>query len=945
MTKLTQTQIKTIIKQSEETGFHQILNDTEQNAYNMEGGKYTITNIDKFIDTSVEKISNKQNWGLVFCLNDKVSDKQILSFDLDFKDEQLGSQSFNISRDIIKIVKEMYGDEEDFFEPLVEKNISSNNIHIYFNKIFLTSSEITEVRKIVNHELSDKYNNDKIIDYLSQGKTLIRLPYFNKYSIKEGGYVPDSYYVAFDIYKEKEIKMGMNKKSKLNGIRKWFKEIIPTKFNENYEDYKDFEYEISEKYKSIKESISKSEDKKRIEYEDILTKVDINTDRTDKGTIVDLLQGFKQGYFNDFENWKRLVIILSNNGFSCEEVISYLRKNLPDYTDKYDLENRNLYNSAKTNSVEEYKKITIGTLYFMLKEHNPEYYEEMKKKTKLSQLDYFIMKYEKYTGSKMVEFDEMFLKFLDKEFDRGNINNTNYYLKRDYFLKYNVFLNFNPKVINKKYDPIAKKFDLVYINPGDLQLSHLKFKRKEIDSEGKEKVVEEELIKGIKKDDSFKRYNDIFFYPHGTNEPSLTGNSYNTFEGFAFKKVYEEASPEEVENFKKYLEYIFRFCCEGNFKLFIYFLQWFANIIQNPRNKSGISPVFYSKEKMTGKGNNAKFLVKVIGTNATFTKMDNVLGRFSDNNSDTLLNICDEISASSFSNNDYNKFKSFITEEQLQVEGKYVQQRKTYNFASYISLTNEVNCFKTDSEENRFLYMNFEKVYENFEEWKVILDKVFNEDIYVKLFGELLERLDIPYNTRYEWVSNKPTTRTEHLFKNINIIESFLKELIKGNLQVNSSIAEYNEETGEYKINCENLYVITFKDYLRTMNNTNRHFSFGVFEREIMNIFNNILKKKTIRRVNYWFFNKDQFVDKLMKLKVLEPEDEVNGIYFGGDCLIDDEESVERPSSESKPKINKYFISKCKKEEKKQQTKIETELRKETDKNIELFNEFLNTHF
>ena len=199
---------------------------------------------------------------------------------------------------------------------------------------------------------------------------------------------------------------------------------------------------------------------------------------------------------------------------------------------------------------------------------------------------------------------------------------------------------------------------------------------------------------------------DIFRWENNPYKNSLIYSGYqfrspvsaifSVFRGFPYKFL-KQANGLILQPF---LEHVLNVICDGNEDCQVFLLQWLAYIVQNPGWKN-ISAVLILGKQGTGKNTFTNILASIFGCycNPNST-MDTVVGRFNDSIRDKMLIIVNEVSGKDY--NKSNKFKTYITEGQVEVEQKFRPKMSTENNANFILLSNEKVPIHIPSDDRRF---------------------------------------------------------------------------------------------------------------------------------------------------------------------------------------------------------------------------------------------------
>jgi len=897
----------------------------------MSGGKFNVTDKKKFFEWLSNELVNK-NYDYPFVPVYKDGLYTVLTFDFDFVGKYDGDV-IEIINHTIDVVTNMFEEHDTSY--IIEKNEGKDNYHVIFNKIFMSREDAEIVRKGIQATLVDAVGDvaKEFFDILP-GK-MLRISLTNK---KES----NTRYLKYDINRKKYTHF----KTKALIKNYLLDTISSSELNKNFSPdniltIEDISPELRQAFLVLKEQkkVVVNNDEPEINIEDLY----VNT----RESIYTIMGGFKDGYFNGFEEWKKLVMVLKNCGFYCDEIIHIIEQNIGKLSLSSKQENNAFYNNIDVDAPTTYR---IGTLYYMLKEHNPSYYKSVCNPVEMMKLKLKYIKSmfkKEYPRKDIMNFNTDLFKYITKFSDKYD-----YQIKRAYFSEFYVYFNNSGDTLTKKYDRTTKKFSYAPIQ--QMKMDYLTYmKLVEVDDEndvGKYvKVLKKtpKFTNAIYMDEDFKRYNDLVFLPRGITDEEYEINDYNVFRGFGYKDIDESIEDEKEqeiikENFKKFNEYIFNNICSKSYNTYIYLMKWLRDIIYNPTKKNGIAFVFYSREKQTGKGAFAEFLRKVVGMdNSIFSKLNKLLGDFDNNGDQSVLSIYDEITRKDFSLTAYNEIKSLITETEKEINKKHITMKKGKDYNRFIFITNELNSFNVvDSEENRFLYLLFEKI-NNKKDRDVmskLLKEIYNNDVYVSMFGKLLEKIDCDWEDRNDWTTSRPITKAEKLVNSLSPVETFFKDIVLGTFPLDDYMARGTKIEPEYMtIETKVLYGL-FKKYLEDKNTITKSYGFDTFENQVEIMLYNCITPFTEKRKKKYKISYKKLMEKLINLKILT-EETVNIDKFRTrlikDLDLDDEEAM--PLCKNEMKKLDIIV----KRENQKIKRIET---KEATSNGKLLGEFLNKY-
>jgi hypothetical protein len=187
-------------------------------------------------------------------------------------------------------------------------------------------------------------------------------------------------------------------------------------------------------------------------------------------------------------------------------------------------------------------------------------------------------------------------------------------------------------------------------------------------------------------------YTGICFEP-GVED---TGKKLNLFRGWAEEPKKGDCS--------LILAHLRDECCDGDDGLFGYVIEWFANLFQFPRDKPG-TLLATGSEEGAGKGALARYFKCILGPHLVqLSSSEQLLGRFNPFLATALLVFGDEVVWAG-DKRGADKFKSYITEEDVYVERKFVDGITIKNYARFITATNHEHLAPAGTSARRYVVL------------------------------------------------------------------------------------------------------------------------------------------------------------------------------------------------------------------------------------------------
>lgn len=207
-----------------------------------------------------------------------------------------------------------------------------------------------------------------------------------------------------------------------------------------------------------------------------------------------------------------------------------------------------------------------------------------------------------------------------------------------------------------------------------------------------------------------------------TSEPeNLFSDVHNRW--YVLKQEMAEADPgaqlTEIEILINHLMYI----SDGDVIGVAYFLNWLAQLWQTPGIKIPTGIMFYSRNGRVGKSLLAKLLGYVFGESLVKSCAGSVLHKsFNDAVEHKRIMVLNELARNDKVDN-YETFKSLVSEGTMEFEGKGRASKEVKNFLHWIITTNNSDCLPLMDKDGRILVMRCEAerkdnaYYENLIDW------------------------------------------------------------------------------------------------------------------------------------------------------------------------------------------------------------------------------------
>lgn len=327
---------------------------------------------------------------------------------------------------------------------------------------------------------------------------------------------------------------------------------------------------------------------------------------------------------------------------------------------------------------------------------------------------------------------EMFLE--SKEYKKVKTEYEKYYFKL--FGKYCWYDD--DKLVEKSAGEMAEYFKNKKVK--------IEYVEQETTKKGTTISTSKTLIKNFyqiwSEDPDMREYQEVIF---NCNLKNVKKNQFNLFSGFNHLEhiKYDKIDLEPVfEHIKSLVNY--------DNELFKYYINWLAQLVQNPHILPHTCIIFISDEGV-GKDLHAEFISNVINPKYCHNteKLELVCGKFNSILGGKLLMVINETNPVD-SRERIENIKFLTTASKITIEGKHKDPIKSDNFARFIFFSNRLFAFPVEEGARRPVIINSSSKYlkDNIgiEKNKIYFDnlyKIYNDNKYQKAFLEYLLKLDI----------------------------------------------------------------------------------------------------------------------------------------------------------------------------------------------------------
>jgi hypothetical protein len=379
-------------------------------------------------------------------------------------------------------------------------------------------------------------------------------------------------------------------------------------------------------------------------------------------------------------------------------------------------------------------------------------------------------------------------------------------IKKD-FDKY-VFKCINPLgyiVINQNQDEIDQVPYFLY-NQTELTLRFVE--KKYIDKNKKGENVSKKFITKWLEDDTKKTYNSLTFKPYKLSL-ELNTKHFNLFNGYRASKI---TAYKDYECIKPILDHIKIVLANNREDVYNYLIQYFANIMQNAKNKTGVFVVFKGKQGC-GKNTIVDLIANgIIGEySVSCSNPEKVFfGTFNSLLANKVLAVANEMGNDM--RNSMDRIKDTCVAPTVNIEKKCKDPTIFDNYINCIGTTNNDFPIQITEDDRRLVWLNCgDSMIGNTEYFNKLNDLVQDDYVISSLYHYLLEEVNI---TIKNFQIERPKTEEYKLIQVVNLPNYIKFFLHQGNPSTEDGFKFRKERGGE-----NNIYLIKktklYAEYVR----------------------------------------------------------------------------------------------------------------------------------
>jgi phage/plasmid-associated DNA primase len=163
--------------------------------------------------------------------------------------------------------------------------------------------------------------------------------------------------------------------------------------------------------------------------------------------------------------------------------------------------------------------------------------------------------------------------------------------------------------------------------------------------------------------------------------------------------------------------------------LYIYIISWISYLIQNPGSKTETVLIIFGEQGTCKNKFFTDVISKLFGRYCISNEnnISNIIGRFNSIIENKILIICNELqSIDNAKHLNTDGLKSLITDNEINIESKYINTRKIQNISNFIFTSNNLLPINIESSDRRYVVFKTSNSYKNNFKYLNNLNNVFN---------------------------------------------------------------------------------------------------------------------------------------------------------------------------------------------------------------------------
>ena len=368
------------------------------------------------------------------------------------------------------------------------------------------------------------------------------------------------------------------------------------------------------------------------------------------------------------------------------------------------------------------------------------------------------------------------LKEDDPEYFDKQIGKNYQYVKEQFEKEVSKFMN--PvgfmRITESDFEDLNNPFQIV--KKADLLTQYQNVYYWDYDSQ-KDKWAKKKFINTWLDDENIRQYERMVFKPYHLTD-ALNKKYYNLYKGTRAEKL--DILEIDYSIIQPILDHIKKVMMNNNDQYFNWFIEYLAQIIQKPVDKTNVAIVFHGKQ---GCGKNIFidfFANGILGTDLALSTANPTKTVFSQFNAciiNKILLVCNEIGGEMYGLMD--KVKDLITAPSLDTEKKFADRITVDNYINCIMTTNNTNPLNIPLDDRRFVWFECNNSQIGNVEYFQNLADLMNDDKTVATFYHYLKNEVKITITNFQ--TSRPKTEAYLKIQNLNIPNHirFIQEYIK----------------------------------------------------------------------------------------------------------------------------------------------------------------------
>lgn len=435
-----------------------------------------------------------------------------------------------------------------------------------------------------------------------------------------------------------------------------------------------------------------------------MDKQNIQNIKVDNEIMTDILDNLKLKRADDYSDWFIIGCALCNDGYDINLFKNFsIKSNAYNEFDEY-----KPWKACRENHL---NKISSASIWYMLKQDNPDKFIELRNKTDEKKYDFKLDINENHFNFKLMHQ-------LIKD-DIQQFGELDYIMRHFHKSKsFQYFNHFHMDIIN-----LNATFLINYI--------------------GKQRQIEKINIEGYKtfifnkvdfinswSSSQFKQqYSNIDFSP----KQQLIETKFNLFTSYAYENENLKYDKEKIQRLLEHIRYV----CNAD-DVNEYFLNWLAHIVQKPFRKTEAAIVFYSHWEGVGKNAITDLLKKIFNGYIGDITLESLVSKFNSDLKAKVLLIGDEITPKAKELN--NELKNAITRKTINIEYKGAEKYEMKDTANFIFTTNNEKAFRVSETDRRYCLIECPTKLKNAKYFDLLYKDIEDDSICKQFFNFLLDR-------------------------------------------------------------------------------------------------------------------------------------------------------------------------------------------------------------